>query len=31
VNGQNTKIDDFTKEEAKKNIMLQRFQEEVTF
>jgi hypothetical protein len=29
VNGQNTKIDDFTKEEAKKNIMLQRFQEEV--
>mmetsp|Transcript_15641 Transcript_15641/g.26073 ORF Transcript_15641/g.26073 Transcript_15641/m.26073 type:complete len:209 (-) Transcript_15641:2294-2920(-) len=28
VSGQNTKIDDFTREEAKKNIMLQRFQEE---
>lgn len=30
VEGQNTKIDDFTKEEAKKNIMLQRFQEEAS-
>ena len=29
AHGQNTKIDDFTMQEAKKNIMLQRFQEEV--